>query len=120
MAYIDMFVAPIAPGNKEAFTKFSKICHEVLIDCGALSVLDAWDDDVPEGDITSFRKAVQASADEVVTAGWIIWPDKATRDTGMEKMMSDPRMNDANPMPFDGKRMIFGGFNPIVETPAQA
>ena len=88
------------------------------MDCGAVSIMDAWDDDVPEGELTSFRKAVHADKDEVVAAGWIIWPDRATRDAGFEKMMGDPRMdNDKNPMPFDGKRMIFAGFSPVVVTP---
>ncbi|WP_415404600.1 DUF1428 domain-containing protein [Tateyamaria sp. SN3-11] len=118
MPYVDMFAAPVTPDKKDAFIAFSKIAHEVIMECGALSVLDAWDDDVPEGEVTSFRKDVNADKGEVVTAGWIIWPDRATRDAGFEKMMTDPRMNnDANPMPFDGKRMIFAGFNPVVETP---
>lgn len=101
-----------------SFVAFSRRVHAVLMDCGALSIMDARDDDVPEGDVASFRRAVQAGADEVVAAGWIIWPDRAARDAGMEKLMRDPRMSDdANSMPFDGKRMIFAGFNPVVETP---
>lgn len=119
MSYIDMFVAPISPDKKEEFIAFSKKAHAFIMSCGAVSIMDAWDDDVPEGDMTSFRKAVNAEADEVITAGWIVWPDKATRDAGMQKMMSDDAMADGTtPMPFDGKRMIFGGFVPVVETPA--
>ena len=116
MPYVDMFVAPIDPADKEAFIAFSQRAHAFIMECGALSIMDAWDDDVPEGELTSFRKAVHATADEVVTAGWIIWPDKATRDAGMEKMMTDPDLS-SQTMPFDGKRMIFGGFDPVVVTP---
>ncbi len=118
MAYVDMFVAPITPDKKEEFIAFSRQAHDFIKSCGAIAIMDAWDDDVPEGELTSFRKAVKAESGEVVTAGWIIWPDKATRDAGMQKMMSDDAMAN-QPMPFDGKRMIFGGFVPVVETPAQ-
>jgi len=118
MPYVDMFVAAIAPDKKDEFAVHAKVAHDVIMDCGALSIMDAWDDDVPEGELTSFRKAVNATKEEVITAGWIIWPDRDTRNAGFEKMMADPRMQpDRNPMPFDGKRMIFGGFTPLVETP---
>ena len=82
-------------------------------------VVECWGDDVPDGKVTDFRKAVQAGDDETVVFSWIEWPDKATRDAGMARMMDpdnrDPRMDmEKNPMPFDGKRMIFGGFVPVV------
>ena len=73
----------------------------------------AWGTDVPTGEVTDFRKAVQATPDETVVFGWVEWPDKATRDAGFAKAMKDERMPKA--MPFDGKRMIFGGFTPVVE-----
>jgi uncharacterized protein YbaA (DUF1428 family) len=74
---------------------------------------------VPDGKVTDFRRAVQANDDEAVVFSWVEWPDKATRDAAMGKMeelmKTDPRMNpEKNPMPFDGKRMIFGGFAPVV------
>ena len=86
---------------------------------GGAGVIECWADDVPDGTQTDFRKAVQASADEDVVFSWIEWPDKATRDAAFAKMMdpanSDPRLDQTkNPMPFDGKRMIFGGFSPVV------
>jgi uncharacterized protein YbaA (DUF1428 family) len=87
---------------------------------GALRVLECWGEDVPDGETTDFRKAVKANSDESVVFSWIEWPDKATRDAAMKKMMDpgfeDPRMDPAkNPMPFDGKRLIFGGFAPVVD-----
>ena len=83
---------------------------------GALNTVDCWGDDVPDGEVTSFPMAVKKQDDETVVFSWIVWPDKATRDAGMEKMMTDPRMQeDVNPMPFDGKRLIFGGFDIISE-----
>jgi uncharacterized protein YbaA (DUF1428 family) len=87
---------------------------------GATHIVEAWQDDVKDGKITDFRRAVQATADESIVFSWITWPDKATRDAAMAKMMSgelnDPRMDpEKNPMPFDGMRLIFGGFTPVVE-----
>ncbi len=95
----------------------------MFIEMGALRVIECWADDVPDGTQTDFRKAVQATADEDVVFSWIEWPDKATRDAAYAKMMDpaqpDPRMDPAkNPMPFDGKRMIWGGFAPVVDLKA--
>lgn len=89
----------------------------VLKACGALKVVECWGDDVPEGTLTSFPMAVQRKEDETVIFSWITWPSKAVRDEGMKKFMADPKMlPDKNPMPFDGKRVIFGGFQMIVNT----
>ena len=87
---------------------------------GAIRVMECWQDDVPRGKVTDFYGAVKATDDEAVVFSYIEWPDKATRDAAMAKMMDpenlDPRLNpDTNPMPFDGKRMIYGGFTPVVE-----
>jgi len=88
----------------------------VFIENGAKRVLECWGDDVKDGKLTDFRRAVQAKDDEAVVFSWIEWPDKATRDAAMTKVMNDPRLNaQTNPMPFDGKRMIFGGFSPVLE-----
>ena len=88
----------------------------MFLEYGATRVLECWGDDVPKGKQTDFQRAVQAKDDETVVFSWIEWPDKATRDAGMEKVMKDPRMSpEKNPMPFDGMRMIFGGFTPVVE-----
>jgi uncharacterized protein YbaA (DUF1428 family) len=94
----------------------------LFIELGATRVIESWGDDVPDGKVTDFRRAVQATAEETVAFSWVEWPDKATRDAGMKKMLEDPRMDPSTPgnppMPFDGKRMIFGGFEQVVEVKA--
>ncbi len=116
MAYIDGFVMAVPTANKQKFIKHASEADSLCLQFGAIRVLECWGDDVPKGKKTDFQRAVQAKDDETVVFSWIEWPDKATRDAGMEKMMKDPRMNpETNPMPFDGKRMIFGGFEPVLE-----
>jgi uncharacterized protein YbaA (DUF1428 family) len=116
MAYIDGYVIAVPTANKEKFIKHASAADSLCLQFGALRVLENWGDDVPAGKLTDFRRAVQAKDDETVVFSWIEWPDKATRDAGMEKMMKDPSMDPKkNPMPFDGKRMIFGGFTPVIE-----
>ena len=89
----------------------------VFKDNGALRVVECWGDDVPEGKLTSFPMAVQRKPDETVVFSWIVWPSRAARDAGWKKVMADPPMQrGANPMPFDGARLIYGGFEVIVET----
>jgi len=120
MPYIDGFVIAVPTANKQKFISHATDGDSVFMEYGATRVLECWGDDVPEGKQTDFRRAVQAKDDETVVFSWIEWPDKATRDAGMEKAMKDPRlMPEANPMPFDGKRLIFGGFSPIVELGAK-
>ena len=119
MAYIDGFVIAVPTANKQKFIDHAELGDSVFLDYGATRVLECWGDDIPEGKVTDFRRAVKAKEDETVVFSWIEWPDKATRDAGMAKMMdnmnSDPRMDpEKNPMPFDGMRMIYGGFQPIV------
>lgn len=124
MSYIDGFVIACPKANKDKFIAHAREGDSVFIELGALRVVECWGDDVPEGKTTDFRMAVKAEEDEAVLFSWIEWPDKATRDAAMATMTewmndpakADPRMDPAkNPMPFDGKRMIFGGFAPIVE-----
>lgn len=116
MAYIDGFVIAVPTANKQKFIDHANEGDSVFMEFGAARVLECWGDDVPNGKLTDFRRAVQAKDDETVVFSWIEWPDKATRDAGMEKIMKDPRMSpEANPMPFDGQRLIFGGFAPIIE-----
>ncbi len=115
MSYVDGFVLAVPTANKQKFIDHAKEGDSVFMEFGALRVLECWADDVPHGEKTDFFRSVQATEDETVVFSWIEWPDKATRDAGMKKMMDDPRMDPANnPMPFDGKRMIYGGFVPIV------
>jgi uncharacterized protein YbaA (DUF1428 family) len=116
MSYIDGFVCPVPAAKREAYRKHAAEAAAIFKDHGAAQVVEAWGDDVPDGKLTSFPMAVQLKADETVVFSWIVWPDKAARDAGMEKAMKDPRMpQDMSAMPFDGKRMIYGGFTPIVE-----
>lgn len=120
MAYIDGFVIAVPKANKQKFIDHANMADAMFIELGATRILECWGDDVPAGTTTDFRMAVKASDVEDVVFSWIEWPDKETRDAGMAKMMSpdfkDPRMDlEKHPVPFDGKRMIFGGFAPVVE-----
>ncbi len=120
MSYIDGFVIAVPTANKQKFIDHAEKIDTIFTEFGATRVVECWEDDVSEGKVTDFRKAVKATADESVVFSWIEWPDKETRDAAMKKMMSDDfkdeRMDmEKNPMPFDGKRLIFGGFLPIVE-----
>lgn len=115
MNYLDGFIAAVPAGNKEAYLKHAADAAIVFKDYGALEVVESWGDDVPEGKVTSFPMAVKREEGEVVVFSWIQWPSKAVRDSAWEKVMADPRMNAKdNPMPFDGKRMIYGGFQIIM------
>jgi uncharacterized protein YbaA (DUF1428 family) len=114
MNYIDGFVAAVPVANKEAYIKHAKHMAVVLKEYGALRSIECWGDDVPEGQLTSFTMAVKREEGEVVVFAWVEWPSKAARDAGWEKAMADARMTGAS-MPFDGKRMIYGGFQIILE-----
>ena len=118
--YIDGFVIAVPTANKQKFIDHAKYADSAFVDMGAIRIVECWADDVKDGKTTDFRKAVKAEENESVVFSWIEWPDKATRDAAMDKMMSedfdDPRMDmEKNPMPFDGKRLIFGGFAPVAE-----
>ena len=124
MSYIDGFVIAVPTANKQKFIDHANLGDSVFMELGATRILECWGDNVPDGNVTDFRKAVQAKDDETVVFSWIEWPDKQTRDAAFARMKewmehperADPRMDPArNPMPFDGKRLIFGGFAPIVE-----
>jgi uncharacterized protein YbaA (DUF1428 family) len=116
MSYIDGFVVAVPTANKELYRQHAKAAAAVFKEYGALKLVECWGDDVPEGKITSFPMAVKCKNDETVVFSWILWPSRHVRDEGMAKAMSDPRLQpDANPMPFDGKRLIYGGFDIIVD-----
>ncbi|MEO7336147.1 MAG: DUF1428 domain-containing protein [Caldimonas sp.] len=116
MNYIDGFVAAVPTENREAYRRHAEAAVPVFKEHGALRVVECWGDDVPQGKLTSFPMAVKCQPDETVVFSWIVWPSRALRDAGMKKVMSDPRLQpDKNPMPFDGKRMIYGGFETLVE-----
>ena len=120
MPYVDGFVIAVPADRKQEFIDHASKADPVFKELGATRILECWGDAVPDGKLTDFRRAVQAKEDEAVVFSWIEWPDKATRDAAMgrmeELMKTDDRLNpEKNPMPFDGKRMIFGGFAPVVE-----
>ena len=113
MRYIDGFVIAVETARKQEFLDHAKAIDPLFLEFGASRVVECWGEDVTVGKVTDFRRAVQAQEGETVVFSWIEWPDKPTRDAGSARMETDERM--AGPMPFDGKRMIFGGFEPIVE-----
>ena len=119
MSYIDGFVIAAPTASRQEVIDYAARFDPMFLELGALRVVECWGVDVPHGTVTDFHRAVQAKDDETVMFSWIEWPDKATRDAGMQKMMEDPRMDPSNkdnpPMPFDGQRMVFGGFTPVVE-----
>jgi len=102
-------VCAVPTADKALFTKFSAEMAALFREHGATEVVDAWGVDVPTGKVTDFQRSVQATPGETVVFSWVIWPDRAAHDAGWEKAMKDPRMANAK-MPFDGKRMIYGGF----------
>ncbi len=120
MAYIDGFVIPVPTENRQQFIEHATNTDRLFKEFGATRILECWGDDVRNGTLTDFRKAVDAKDDETVVFSWIEWPDKATRDGAMgrihELFEADSRFDpEENPVPFDGKRMIYGGFAPVVE-----
>ncbi|MBV7491319.1 MULTISPECIES: DUF1428 domain-containing protein [Pseudomonas] len=116
MSYVDGFIAAVPTANREQYIKHAEIAASIFKENGALSVVECWGEDVPEGKVTSFPMSVKLKEGETVAFGWIVWPDKARRNAGMDKMMQDPRMKpDVNPMPFDGQRMVYGGFELLLQ-----
>lgn len=114
MSYVDGFVTAVPTANKENYRQFAEKAAAAFKRLGALRLVECWGADVPEGVVTSFPKAVGKQDDETVAFSWIVWPSKAVRDDAWQKMMQDPAMRPASEMPFDGKRMIYGGFEPIA------
>ena len=108
--YVDGFVIPVPISKKEDYRKLAEMAAPVFREHGALAVVECWGDDVPEGKLTSFTMAVKREADESVVFSWVTWPSREARDEGWKKLMADPRMANMQEPPFDGKRMIYGGF----------
>ena len=116
MNYVQGFVAAVPAANKEAYRKHAAESAPLFKEYGATRVVEAWGDDVPDGKVTHFKGAVKATKDENVVYSWVEWPSKETRDKAWPKIMEDERMKpDHANMPFDGKRMIYGGFAPILD-----
>jgi uncharacterized protein YbaA (DUF1428 family) len=118
--YIDGFVLPVPESKREAYHDMASKAAAKFKEYGALRDVEAWADDVPDGKVTDFKRAVKAEGEEKVVFSFIEWPDKETRDAGWKKMMEDPSMQpDKENMPFDGQRMFWGGFRPLIDTAAQ-
>ena len=116
MSYVDGFVVAVPKGNLEAYKAMATLAGEVWKEHGALQYVEAVGDDVPYGELTSFPRAVQAKDDETVVFSWVVYRDRADRDAIVAKVMADPRLqNSMKDPPFDGKRMIFGGFQTLLE-----
>lgn len=116
MTYVEGFIVPVSADNKDAYVKSASDFAPLLKELGVKRHVENWDSDVPEGTVTDFRKAVDAKPDEKIVFAWFEYPDKDARNATNEKMMSDPRMMEAGAnMPFDGKRMVLGGFEAVVE-----
>lgn len=117
MTYVDGFIAAVPNENKEKYRKHAEEAAAIFKKHGALKLVECWGDDVPKGKITDFYGAVKAEDGETVVFSWIVWPDKAARDAGNPKVFADMEAagSSMSEMPFDGKRMIYGGFQVIME-----
>jgi uncharacterized protein YbaA (DUF1428 family) len=116
MSYIDGFVVPVPTEKKEAYRDMCAKAAVIFKEFGAIRLVECWGDDVPDGKVTDFKGAVKAEAGETIVFSWIVWPSKEVRDQANQKMQSDERMKSMTDMPFDGKRMIWGGFKPLFDT----
>jgi uncharacterized protein YbaA (DUF1428 family) len=119
MAYVDGFVAPVLPGKRDAYAEMARDASKIFLEHGATQVVETLSDDVPHGKVTDFYRAVAAKEEETIAFSWIVWPSKAARDAGMAKVMADERMKPNGGMPFDTQRMIFGGFDVVLDTDAK-
>jgi len=117
MSYIDGFVLPLKDDQLDEYTKLAEMFAKKAVSHGAIGSVEAIGDGLEHGKTTDFFRAVNAEEGENVVFSFVVWPDKATRDSAWEKIMADPEMQPgAQPMPFDGKRMFWGGFKPFVST----
>ncbi len=115
MAYIEGFVAAVPRANKDAYRKHAEQAVPFFKKLGAVRMVESWGDDVPDGKITDFKGAVKAKPDEDIVFSWVEYPDRATRDQANESMRNEATMQSMSNMPFDAKRMIFAGFDPIID-----
>ena len=115
MAYVDGFVIAVPKSNLDPYKAMARECESIWREFGAIEYVECVGDDVPYGEVTSFPRAVQAKDDETVVFSWIVYPDRATRDDANKKIMADERLKKMmESPPFDGKRMIYGGFKPFL------
>lgn len=112
MSYVDGVLIAVPSARKDAFIAYARTMNALFLECGATACVDCWGDSTPDGEVTDFRRAVQATDDETVVFSWVTWPDKAAREAGWERATTDPRLQAGDP-PFDGKRMVYGGFEVV-------
>lgn len=111
--YVAGFVVPVPSEKLEAYRDWAKRGAEIFKEYGCIEIVESWEDNVPNGDQTDFRRAVDAKPDEKIVFSWQVWPDKASVEAAEEKMRDDPRFEITGDIPFDSKRLIYGGFEPI-------
>jgi len=116
MSYVQGFIVPVPKANKEAYIKLAAASTPIFQEYGTIRIVENWSENTPDGTVTDFKMAVKAEADEAVVFSWIEWPDQATCDAAAEKMENDPRWGEMGKMPFDGKRLIYAGFETIFTT----
>ncbi len=116
MSYVDGFVIPVPADKKDAYRALAAVAAPVFKEYGAIRVVECWQDDVPDGKVTDFKRAVNAEPGESVVFSWILWPSREARDDGNRKAMADPRLQMQTDMPFDAKRMIWGGYTVLLDS----
>ena len=116
MSYIQGFLIAVPANNKNAYREMAAMSAPIFKEYGATRIVECWGDEVPDGKVTDFKRAVKAKKDEIVVFSWIEWPDKAVYEAAVNKMESDERWKQMPEMPFDGKRMMWAGFQPIFES----
>ena len=115
MTYIDGFVVPVLPGKKEEYRKMAADAAPIFQEYGAIGIVECFEDDIKDGRVTDFRRAVNAEPGEQIVFSWVVWPSKEVRDAAQEKMMKDDRMQPEGEVPFNMQRLIMGGFTPIFQ-----
>lgn len=115
MSYVQGFLIPVPIKNKDAYRDLAAKSGLVFQEYGATRIVETWSETTPDGKVTDFKRAVKAEDGEAVVFSWIEWPDKKTCDAAAARMEADPRWKEMGEMPFDGKRMIWAGFDPIFE-----
>ncbi|WP_043842531.1 DUF1428 domain-containing protein [Roseivivax marinus] len=113
MPYYSGFLCAVPTKNKDAYIASARKAWPIFEEYGCIGTVETWGVDVPDGKLTSFPLATKKTEDETVVFSWMVWPDKTTCDDAWGRMMEDPRMAEMMDMPFDGKRMMWGGFEPI-------
>jgi uncharacterized protein YbaA (DUF1428 family) len=115
MTYFEGFIAPVPEANRGKYEDHSRSFAPIVQDVGVERMVESWESDVSDGKLTDFRKAVQATPEEKIVFSFFEYPSRVERDAANQRMMTDPRMQDMSDMPFDGKRMVMGGFDAIVD-----